>query len=933
MTGLLPMSRPLRIACLVSAAGLVASVGLLRFSVPVAARQQGSTQPAVTPTVAGSGSQGGANARGGRMQTAQTLDDPANAGADFSPKAPVRPVSPAEEAKRFWLPAGYHLQPVLSEPDIEDPAQVAFDGNGRMFVVEIRSYMSDTDATGQMAPVNRISMHEDRDGDGIYERHTVFVDGLIFPRFVLPFGANAILTMESNADEVWKFTDTNGDGVADKKELFATNFGRAGNVQLQQSGLFLGLDNWMYSTFNAFRVRWTANGLRREPTGPNGGSWGVTQDNYGKLWFQSGASGMPGYFQFPVHYGNFAVSDQFEPDLTIMWGAPVLTADMHDGMPEVRMPDGSLSRGTASAGNDIYRGDRLPKDLVGDYLYGEVVGRLVRRLRPVVTEGLTQLRNVYPLSEFIRSVDPLFRPTDVATAPDGTLYIADMYRGVVEESEWTRPGTYIRRKIEQYQLDKVLHHGRIWRLTYDGIPRDLSRPNMLQETPAQLVAHLSHPNGWWRDTAQQLLVLQQDTSVLPALRTMLRTSKNQLARIHALWTLEGLGGLTPALARQVLADADPVIRIEAIRASETVYKAGDKSLGDEYRALTKDKDTDVVIQAMLTLNVLKAADTRPALIAAMDSNKARGVQFVADHILNPPANAGRGGATAGGPVLTPDQLKVLERGGAIYTELCFACHGDDGHGTPTPGGAVGSTLAPSLAGSPRVNGPRDYVINAVLHGLTGPIEGKAFSQVMVPMGSNNDEWVADIASYVRNSFGNSGPFVTPADVARVRAATAARRTPWSVDELERTLPTLLIPDSFWKATASHNATTAANALSWATWTTGVAQQAGMWFALELPQPAAITEIQFESPIAPGRGGGASGFPRAYRVEVSIDGVVWRPMAEGRGDSSGTVVTFSPVPAKFVRITETATVEGGPAWSIQRLRLYRAPTPVAPLEAR
>ncbi len=303
-----------------------------------------------------------------------------------------------------------------------------------------------------------------------------------------------------------------------RRELFVTGFGRAGNMESQQASLFWAMDNWLYSTVNAFRLRWTPNGIVKEPTGPNSSQWGVTQDNDGKVWFQGGASGVPGYFQFPVHYGNFAPPDQFEPDLNIVWGAPIRIGDIQAGLPGTRMPDGSLVYATAAAGNEIYRGDRLPKDLAGDYLHGEVVARIVRRLRPVKTEGLTQLRNVYPGSEFIRSLDPLFRPADVTTGPDGTIYIADMYRGMIEGAEWAKQGTYLREKISQYQLDKVVGHGRVWRLTYDGIARDRTRPRMLEETPAQLVAHLAHPNGWWRDTAQQLLVLKQDRSVVPALR-------------------------------------------------------------------------------------------------------------------------------------------------------------------------------------------------------------------------------------------------------------------------------------------------------------------------------------------------------------------------------------------------------------------------------
>jgi mono/diheme cytochrome c family protein/glucose/arabinose dehydrogenase len=884
----------------------------------------GAQAPAGVPAAPPSGQGGARSGRG--AAAAPAADDPANANADLSAKPPVVPLSASEQANRFWLPPGYHLEPVLSDPEIDSPAQIAFDGNGRMFVAELRGYVQTLDGVDSISPVGRISLHEDRNNDGVFEHHSTFVDKLLFPRFVTPLGAGTILTMETNADEVWKYTDTNADGVADKRELFTANFGRAGNVEAQQASLFWGMDNWIYSTVNAFRLRWTPNGLLKEPTGPNGAQWGATQDNYGKIWFQGGASGMPGYFQFPVHYGNFAPSDQFEPDLNIMWGAPILVGDIQAGLPGTRMPDGSLIYGTAAAGNEIYRGDRLPKDLVGDYLYGETVARIVRRLRPVKTDGLTQLRNVYPRSEFIRSLDPLFRPVDIAAAPDGTLYIADLYRGIIEGAEWAKEGTYLRQKIAQYQLDRAIGHGRIWRLRYDGIQPDRTPPRMLNETAAQLVAHLTHPNGWWRDTAQQLLVLKQDRSVAPALQHIVRTSANQFARFHALWTLEGLGVLDAAITREAMKDADPQMRIQAIRASETLYKGGDKSFAADYRAIATDRDTDVVIQAMLTLNVLKVPGAADTIAAAMAATRARGVQFVADRILNPPPNAGRGGGR-GLPALTPEQQAVIERGRSIYTEVCFACHGDDGRGTPVPGGPPGATMAPSLSGSARVNGHRDYVIKTVLHGLSGPIDGRAYPQVMVAMGSNKDQWIADVSSYVRNGFGNSASWVTPADVARVRAASGNRTTPWTVTDLEASLPSPLIPDASWKITASHNAAAAAGAMNFARWTTGEAQQAGMWFQIELPAPLLLTELQFDSPML---GGGRAGpppaatFPRAYHLQVSNDGSTWSaPVAQGEGSGRTTTITFTPVRARFVRITQTAAVTAAPPWSIERLRLYQA----------
>ena len=802
----------------------------------------------------------------------------------------------------------------------------------------------------------------------------MFVDKLVFPRFVTPFGANSVLTMETDADEVWKYTDTNNDGMADKKEFFAAGFGRAGNVEHQQAFLTWTMDNWLYSTVNAFRARWTPKGVLREPTGSNGAQWGVTQDNDGKMWFQGGASGMPCYFQFPVVYGNFNVPDQFEAELQIPWGAPVRIADMQGGMPSVRMPDGTLNRVTGAAGNDVYRGDRLPPDLVGDYVYGEPVARIVRRIRPVVTEGLTQLKNVYRWNEFIKSTDPLFRPVDMATAPDGTMYIVDMYRGIIQEAQWSGRGTYLRARINQYALDKVHSHGRIWRLTYDGMPRGTTRPRMLNETPAQLVAHLSHPNGWWRDTAQQLLVLRQDKSVVPALQQLARNRTNLLARFHALWTLEGLDGLDRALVREQMEDPNPRMRIQAVRVSETLYKAGDKSFADNYRALTKDPNTDVVIQAMLTLNTLKVADAPAVLRAAFDANKARGVQLVANAILNPSTNVGGGGGGRGGAApFTAEEQAVMERGDTIYKELCFSCHGDDGRGTPQPGAASGVLMAPSLSGVPRVQGHRDYVIKTLLHGLDGPIDGKLYGAgVMVPMGMNRDEWIASIASYVRNSFTNRGSFVTPADVARVRAATASRNTTWKLEELVASLPATLTPQPEWKASASHNTAAASNAFTFLTWNTAAPQQPGMWFQVELPEPVALTEIQFVSTAAGGRGGGrgrgaargeapgnppgaaapggamqppapgvapgaapemavppapnpaAVGYPRGYTVTVSTNGTTWSaPVARGEGNGQTTTISFAPVQAKFVRITQTAAVDAAPPWSIQRLRLFAA----------
>jgi len=901
--------------------------------------QSGVQSSAQTPAPVATPAQGSGRQGRGRG------DDDRFQGADLSPKDPITAVSPAEEQKRFLLPPGYKLEPVLTEPEIEEPMQIAFDGNGRMFVLEIRAYMQDADATGELAPVGRISVHEDANNDGVYEKHAVFVDKLVFPRFVMPMGANAVLTMESNQDEVWKYTDTNGDSVADKKELFTTAFGRAGNVEHQQSSLMWALDNWMYSTYNAFRVRWTPNGVLREPTAPNNSQWGITQDSTGRVWFQGGASGLPGYFQVPIHYGlTFPAVDRgrsghqqfLEPGFEIPWGVAGV-GDFEPGTGAIRAGELTLNRVTGAAGNEIVRAHRMPDDLQGDYLYGEPVARIVRRAKLVHAEGITTLSQAYQWqhAEFIRSSDHLFRPVDIATAPDGTIYIVDPYRGIIQEGNWTRPGSYLRAKVDQYKLASNIRRGRIWRLSYEGMPRDAATPQLLSESPAQLVARLSHSNGWWRDTAQQLLVLKQDTSVVPALRDEVRKSGNLFGRIHALWTLEGLGALDAALVRDLMKDANPQMRIQAVRASETIYKNGDRTLLDDYRVAAKDPDTDVMIQGLLSLSLFKAPDLAAVVEQAQAANKARGVRLIGAEVLRPPATALTGGGRAG--AFTAEQRSTLERGAGIYAELCSICHGPDGRGTAD---GAGATKAPSFAGSQRVQGHQDYVIKAILHGLTGPLDGRTYTDVMVPMGTNRDEWVAAAASYLRNSFGNTGSIVTPGDVARVRAAVD-RKTPWTQTELEASLPVALVPQQTWKVTASHNSQNAAGGLTFQGWTTGSPQQPGMWFQIELPEAATLVEIQFTSTLQTGgrgavpgaRGGGpiapppppVGTYPRGYRVETSIDGASWgTPVATGQGAGLMTAIAFRPVRARFVRITQTETVSDGPAWSMQRLRLYQAP---------
>ena len=846
----------------------------------------------------------------GLLAATVTAAEPADA---FPKQPPVPYLSVEESLKRFQIQDGYRLEPVLTEPIIKEPVAIAFDGNGRMFVAEMRTYMQNIDGTGAHERTSRVSMHWSSKGDGVYDRHSVFADKLVLPRMILPVDGGLLIN-ETDTLDIFLYRDTNGDGVSDSKQLVFAGGPRGGNLEHQQSGLIWSMDNWLYSTYNAWRLRLKGTNVVKEPTAPNGGQWGLTQDDHGKPWFvNAGGERGPLNFQQPIVYGAFNVNDQFAPGFAEVWPL-VPIPDVQGGPIRFRPEEKTLNHFTATCGAEIYRGDRLPADLRGDLLFAEPVGRLIRRTKIEVRDGVTHLSNPYEKSEFIRSSDPNFRPVNMATAPDGSLYIVDMYRGIIQEGNWVREGSYLRKVVQQYSLDQNAGRGRIWRLTHPSF-KPGPQPKLQDESAVQLVGRLEHPNGWWRDTAQKLLVLRHDPSAVEPLRRMARANQNHLARLHALWTLEGMDALEPALVRVKLKDEHPQLRIGAIRVAETLIKQGDTSLNADIRAMASDKDPNVVIQAMMTANLLKWPDAKAFIEQTMAAHLARGVKEIGTAMVAPRAPAPSARFTAA-------EKQLIQRGDAIYKELCFSCHGPDGKGSQLEGAPKGTTIAPSFTGSKTVNGAAEGMVKVILHGLTGPVAGKAYDALMVPMKDNDDTWIASVASYVRTSFGNKGSVIDAKTVAAIRKANSERTEPWTLEELAASMPRTLAFTSGWKLTASHNGAAAKAAFDGdlnSRYDTSASQTPGMWFQVELPETATLSGIQLDSTKSPGD------YPRGYKVELSADGVNWgTSVATGKG-SPVTDITFAPAKAKFIRITQTGAVDGL-FWSIHEMQLLQPPLP-------
>ncbi|MFT5471088.1 MAG: mono/diheme cytochrome c family protein/glucose/arabinose dehydrogenase [Verrucomicrobiales bacterium] len=825
-----------------------------------------------------------------------------------------------EEAHQsIELPEGYSLELVLSEPEIEEPVAMAWDGNGVLYVVEMRTYMQDIDAGGEQEARSRISRHEDTNGDGVYDKHSVFIDNLLLPRMVLPLD-DRIMVGITNTLDLWTYRDSDGDGVADEKVKVHEGGGRGGNMEHQPSGLIWGLDNWIYLTYEAKRYRFTNGEFKVERLPRGGGQWGLTQDDDGRLYYSTGGGENPAFFfQQPPIYGMFDAPNQTEPDFRKVYPIAAVP-DVQGGLRRVA-PNGGLNAFTGCAGQGIFRGDRLPADFYGNLLIPEPVGRLIRRAKVERTNGLTVLSNADPGTEFMRSRDVNFRPLGAETAPDGRMFFIDMHRGIIQQGNWTAAGSYLRGVIQSWGMDKNVGRGRIYRLVhkdFEGGPQ----PKMLDETTKELVAHLSHPNGWWRDTAQRMIVLREDAkSVVGSLEQLAREGNSHLGRVHALWTLEGLEAASPALLAEKLADSHPSVRQAAIRVSEPFITSEDKTILAAFVKLEAEKDADVAIQALNSIAYTGSQNEQLLVLSTSireTHSEAPIVKSIADNAAKLErerkvlAEQRRRNAVFG---------QQMEAGAVIYKQLCFVCHGEDGNGTEAPG-IPDMRLGPPLPNSPRVLGSGGSLVRTVLHGLKGELDGKTYPGEMLPLHANDDKWIASVTTYVRNSFGNKGGAITPEFVAAVRKQSEGRTTPWTAVELEKLEPPKLANREDWKLSASHNnngkLNAAVNGNSKDRWDTGGAQVPGMWFQVEFPEVSTINRILLDSK------GSSRDYPRGYEVTISSDGKTWsKPVAKGTGASPVTDISIPNSEAKFVRITQTGSV-GGLFWSIHEIEIFGKP---------
>ena len=547
------------------------------------------------------------------------------------------PLSPKDALRTFYMPPGYRVELVASEPLIQEPVAIDWDTDGRLWAVEMPGFMANITGSNEHDPIGRVVVLEDTDDDGVMDKRSVFADGLVLARSLKVLDRGVLVAEPPN---VWLMRDTSGDLRMDTKELVTNQYGRReGDPQNNANGFDWSLDNRMYTAGQAEIQLRLKNGVFEVQRTLRRGEWGVTHDDAGRIYRNTNESALhvdlvptayfarnPNLLRTRGSYERLARDRTGSDDLNVVWPVRPNPGTNRAYQTGIDRADGSLEKFTSVCAPVVYRGDRLPADLYGNVFVAEPAANLVSRL--VLADDGTTLgaRKAYERGEFLASTDERFRPVYLANAPDGTLYIVDMYRGIIEHR--LSLTVYLRDYILARKLEQGTGFGRIYRVVHDTTRRDTSsiaRRGLSRASPAQLVEALSHANGWMRDTAQRLLVERaagrstaEMNAVVPALAKLAVNAHDRRTRLHALWTLDGIDAIETAIVERALEDPSRDVRASAIRIAERWLGEEDHSIHGAVANRLDDPDWAVRYQLAASLGAMTPASRDRAAVALLE---------------------------------------------------------------------------------------------------------------------------------------------------------------------------------------------------------------------------------------------------------------------------------------------------------------------------
>jgi glucose/arabinose dehydrogenase/mono/diheme cytochrome c family protein len=729
---------------------------------------------------------------------------------------PPSPVLSVDEAlETFEVAPGFVIEAVAAEPLVDKPVALDFDPAGRMWICEMRGYMPDIDGKGESNPEGRIVILEDTTGDGKADKRTVFLDEILMPRSIAVFEEGVLFLDQSRLCWVKR----NGDQPAGEPEVIDTRLASGGNVEHKINGLLPNLDNRYYLAKSDRRLH-RENGEWKYERTSNRGQWGIARDDYGRLYHNNNSrmlfadllapnllQGNPGVrmpYQERIKLGSDRVWPiRVTPGLNRAYLARSNGYDSNLLDPRTH----KLINATAAAGMAIYRGTNFPSEWYGTGFITESSVNLVKAIRIEEEDG--KLEGSHPLGEkeFLASTDERFRPVNIYNAPDGSLYLLDMYHGIIQHR------TFMTSYLREQTLDRGLEgpafgHGRIYRLRSTKGSLE-PHQNIASLAGLELVKVLMHPNAWHRETAQRLLVERANPATIPHLAT-LADGGSPVARIHAIWSLEGMGALeaehlAPALGgreedSKVVASAlwastrlSPVERAK-LQSMLTGLSVGSEEVAPYLARALGPLGTPDAFAALAKLldRHERTPFVREAAVSGLDGHEVAFLEgpmkdstdrdFV--NWLREGSRDARKPERSSGARFKGRQLAAYERGKALFLgeAACFACHGTDGAGM--------DSLGPPLDGSEWVNGEPEILVKILLHGVTGPISvgGETYETTAEMPGlamnpAMTDQRLSEIATYVRNEWSNEAAPVPISFISKIREQTQDRAGAYTAAEL------------------------------------------------------------------------------------------------------------------------------------------------------
>jgi len=647
--------------------------------------------------------------------------------------APVR--SAGDELATFRIADGYEIQLVASEPLVEAPVVLEFGPDGRLWVVEMRGYMRDAAGAGETERLGRIKVLSDTDGDGTMDKADLFLDGLVMPRGIAHW-RDGLLVIEP--PHLLFCRDTDGDGRADESRIVASGFVGQDNPEHAGNGLHFTLDNTFTCSQHPHRfVPVDDNGtpgLRAEPVSPHG-QWGISEDALGRLYYSPNSDPLL-VDLVPKHYAARNAGQKSFEGVPARAAADTrvfpahLTPGVNRGYQKGVLKDGRLANFTGACSPLVYESSLLD-DMRGTALVCEVAGNLVHRFRLEERDGRVTAVPADGEQSFWTSTDERFRPVATAVGTDGAIYVADMYRGIIQHRNFMT--TFLRKQVDARGLAQPVDAGRIWRIVRKG-ERAPKSVDLSRRSGTELAAAVGSPDKPVREIARRLIIERADSAALEAVRAALAAAQSAAVpapiAIEHLWTLHGAGTLDDATLNRALAHDDPDVRVHALRMAET--QLAPQALASALSRAIDDGDRAVRVQSALSAGALAPPLRMGVLEGAL--RRDLGARDMRSAVLSSivGAEALLLDAIMQGALLTDDSVAARAFASEL-TELLL----DNGSGRPDA-----ATLRHTLASTASVASGRPWLARAMLERIAARQRLNAKEPVQLVAAYQPEGWFA-----------------------------------------------------------------------------------------------------------------------------------------------------------------------------------------------